>query len=281
MVAECNKLKCLFDVVDWSAVSFVRMQSLLNLEKLEIRNCERLQEVFKLEGLLTGEGEQQNLLLSRLKEMLLYNLLELRCIWKGLTKLINLNCLTYLKVINCRKLRYLFTPTLASSLQNLNCLEIHSCDELEYLIAKDEENRILSDGDLQPLHFPQLCKVIVNECNKLKFLFPITIVDSLLGLSYLEVQGASQLVEVFAHEDEGDAAIQKDVTLPKLNYIALDLLPSLVNFCPMNYHSILPNLRGLIVKSCPNMTTSFTCTPDKTVHINGEVTQSSFLLLFL
>ena len=94
---------------DWNAISFDLMQGLSKLEELEIKNCGGIQEVIKLEGLLTIKGEQ-DMLLPRLKKMLLIDLHELRCIWKGATKLINLNNLEDLKVIGCKKLMHLFTP---------------------------------------------------------------------------------------------------------------------------------------------------------------------------
>ena len=223
--------------------------------------------MFKLKGLLNRKGEQKDMFPSRLKRMWLDELLDMRCIWKGPTQLINLNHLENLQVFGCKKLIYL-TPTLARSLQNLKCLEISRCDELEHLIVEDENDRILSKRHLQTLCFPKLDVVEVEECNKLKYLFPVTISHNLLELSSLKVETASQLVEVFTHEDEVDNLVQKEVTLPKLKDITLKRLPSLLNFFPRNYHVMLPNLHNLKVKKCPNMTTSFS---DKTVQVNGEV----------
>ena len=68
----------------------------------------------------------------------------------------------------------------------------------------------------------------------------MTIADSLLELKILIVKENSQLMEVFTHE--GDAGVQKDVTLP-LELMGLKGLPSLVNFCPKNYQFILPKWR--------------------------------------
>ena len=270
---------------DWNAISVILMQGLLNLEILEIKNCGGLLEVFKLEGLLTREGEQQNLLHPRLKKIFLHDLLELRCIWKGPTQYLNLDNLEELEVLGCNKLTHLFTPILARSLQNLERLRIEGCDEVEYLIAKEEEDQILSE---KPLYFPKLKIVSVKGCNKLKYLFPITMTGSLLELFTLKVEGASQLVEVFANEDKevfanedkGDIVVKKDVTLPMIDEISLEGLPSLVNFCPRNYHAILPELYHLKVQRCPNMTMKFTRAPDESVHINGEVC-THYLAVFI
>jgi hypothetical protein len=268
-------------VDSWNAVLVILMQGLLNLKELKIKNCGELQEVFKLEGLLTREGQQQNVLLPRLKKMLLHDLLELRCIWKGPTQRIHLNNLEHLEVFGCKKLINLFTPTLARRLLNLKCLEIGRCDQLEHLIVEDEEDQILLEIHLQTPCFPKLDVVKVKECNKLKCLFPVAIAHDLLELSCLKVEGASQLVEVFAHEDERDTLVQKNVTIPKLAHIRLEQLPSLVNFCPRNYQVILPDLYFLEVQSCPNMSTSFVPPSDNTVQINGEVPTISAVFIFL
>ena len=237
------------------------MQCLLNLEELKIENCGGLLEVFNLKGLLNRKGEQKDVFLARLKTMWLHKLLDMRCIWKGPTQLINLNHLENLQVFGCKKLIHLFTANLARSLQSLKFLEIERCDELEYVIAKDEEDQILSKRPLQTLCFPKLEVVKVKECSKLKCLFPVTISHNLLELSSLKVEGASQLVEVFAHEDEGDKLVQKDVTLPKLKDIRLERLPSLLNFFPRHYNVIMPALFILEVQSCPNMATRVARTP--------------------
>ena len=268
----------ILSVDDWNATSFDLMQGLSNLEELKIKNCGEIQEVIKLEGLLTIKGEQQDLLLPRLKKMWLIDLHELRCIWKGATKLINLNNLERLDVNGCKKLTHLFTPALAQSLQKLKCLEIERCDELEHIIVENVEEQVSSENNIQPLCFPKLKRVGVRYCNKLKYLFPMTISDSLLELKILILKENSQLMEVFTLE--GDAGVQKDVTLPQLQLMELEGLTSLVSFCPKNYQFILPELWELRVESCKNMRTTFTRTPDRSVLINGEVIQYSWLFFY-
>ena len=269
-VKSCNKLKYLFHVDHWNPVSIF-----LTLEELELKNCGGLQEVFNFEGFLTREGEQQDEFFPRLRKMFLVELHELTYIWKGPIQLINFNNLEDLKVIGCKKLTHLFTPALTQSLQKLKILEIERCDELEHIIVENVEEQVSSENHLQPLCFPKLIRVNVRYCNKLKYLFPMTIADSLLELKFLIAEENSQLMEVFTHE--GDAGVQKDVTLPQLEFMGLIGLPSLVNFCPNNYQFILPKWRQLIVESCENMRTTFTNTPDRSVLINGEVIQYSCL----
>ena len=274
VVKSCNKLKCLFHVDRWNAVSIF-----LTLEELELKNCGGLQEVFNFEGFLTREGEQEDEFFPRLRKMFLVELHELTYIWKGPTKLINLNNLEHLKVKECKKLTHLFTPALSQSLQKLKFLEIERCDELEHIIVENVEEQVSSENHLQPLCFPKLERVNVRYCNKLKYLFPMTIADGLLELKIHIVRENSQLMEVFTHE--GDAGVPKYVTLPQLEFMGLKGLPSLVNFCPKNYQFILPKLWELRVESCKKMRTTFTRTPDRSVLINGEVIQYSCLFFII
>ncbi|XP_030928346.1 disease resistance protein At4g27190-like isoform X1 [Quercus lobata] len=215
-------------------------QGLLNLEDLGINNCEELEELFKPAGFLSQGNYQDELLLSRLT------------------------------VSRCKRLRKLFTLTIAQSLQKLRFLNIDSCDELEHLITQDDQ--ILPEAHLQHTFFPRLVDVSVNECNKMTCLFPVTIADGLLRLRRVEVKGASQFVEVFAQKDERDGQIRKDVLLPKLKYLTFTRLPRLVNLCPRNYHFTLPSLcrLDLDVLTCPDITDRFTSALDDVVHVNGE-----------
>ena len=227
-------------------------QGLLNLEDLGINNCEELEEMFKPAGFLSQGNYQDELLLSRLT------------------------------VSRCKRLRKLFTLTIAQSLQKLRFLNIDRCDELELLITQDDQ--ILPEAHLQHTFFPQLVEVSVNECNKMTCLFPVTIADGLLRLRRVEIKGASQFVEVFAQKDEREGQIRKDVLLPKLKYLTFTRLPRLVNLCPRNYHFTLPSLYrlDLDVLTCPDITDRFTSALEDVVHVNGEVKlQFLQLVLFL
>ena len=144
--------------------------------------------MFNFEGLHTREGEQQDEFSPRLRRMCLVHLHELTYIWKGSIQLVNLKNLENLKVIGCKKLMHLFTPILVQSLQKLKFLEIERCDELEHLIDENVEEQVSSESHFQPLCFPKLERVNVKFCNKLKSLFPLTIVYSLLELQIFQVK---------------------------------------------------------------------------------------------
>ena len=90
--------------------------------------------------------------LSTLKELRLYDLPELRVVWrKGPIQVVNFRNLTHLDVSFCPRLRYILSPTIARNLPQLSSLFIFECEELEYIIEKDQT--LSQDHHLQPICF--------------------------------------------------------------------------------------------------------------------------------
>ena len=124
--------------------------------------------------------------LTRLETLKLKSLPDrsMRSVWKSLL----LSNLTTLEVNECKRITHVFTYNMIASLVHLKVLKIWLCEELEQIIAKDDDERdkILSVSHLQSLCFPSLCKIEVRECRKLKNLFPIAMASGLLKLKILK-----------------------------------------------------------------------------------------------
>ncbi|KAJ6314018.1 hypothetical protein OIU78_017636 [Salix suchowensis] len=131
---------------------------------------------------------------------------------------------------------------MVASLVQLESLDISDCEELEQIIAKDnddEKGQILSGSDLQSLCFPNLCQVVINRCNKLRSLFPVAMASGLPKLETLEVENSSQLLGVFGQDDDASPVnVEKQMVLPNLSYLFLHNLPSIV-LDVMIYHSLV------------------------------------------
>jgi hypothetical protein len=98
-----------------------------------------------------------------------------------------------------------------ASLLQLEFLEISNCEELEQIIANDnddEKDQILSGSDLQSSCFPNLCRLEIRRCNKLKSLFPVAMASGLKKLQILTVVESSQLLGVFGQDDHAVKVIQ-------------------------------------------------------------------------
>jgi len=61
---------------------------------------------------------------------------SMRCLWKGLV----LSNLTTLVVSKCKRLTHVFSDSMIASLVQLNFLNIESCEELEQIIARDNDD---------------------------------------------------------------------------------------------------------------------------------------------
>ncbi|XP_038992308.1 probable disease resistance protein At4g27220 isoform X1 [Hibiscus syriacus] len=226
------------------------------------------EEVFKVQGGLYP--------FSNIKKLQLIHFSEARTIWKDLAGVVTLENLTTLRLYDCKKLRYIFTPSTARSLSQLAILYIIGCEELEGIIlGKDQVSSSSNAGPaLQHISFPNLTRVIVTDCNNLKSLFPLGSATSLQGLTLLRVERNSKLEQIFEVEDETEVKT-KEIKFDRLEWIKLEGLPCLIDFCPKGYHFVFPGLRDLKIKEYPKMTTGFFVDSKQIVHSKSEVTEGS------
>jgi hypothetical protein len=88
-----------------------------------------------------------------------------------------------------------------ASLVQLEVLKIFSCEELEQIIARDnddENDQILLGDHLRSLCFPNLCEIEIRDCNKLKSLFPVAMASGLPNLQILSNKSLSILGSIWA-----------------------------------------------------------------------------------
>ncbi|CAL5394113.1 unnamed protein product [Camellia sinensis] len=115
-----------------------------NLDKLIVRNCSEVAEVFQLEGLNVGEGQHST------------------CLWnKDPHGILGLQILQYLTIKKCSLLRNLFTCSTAMALQQLKVLYLESCSVMEEVIAatKDGLKEVIDDV----IEFPKLEWLILKD----------------------------------------------------------------------------------------------------------------------
>ncbi|KAB2032502.1 hypothetical protein ES319_D05G378900v1 [Gossypium barbadense] len=211
--------------------------------------------------------------LSTLYFLRLYKLTELRVIWSGPIQVEHFQNLAQLTVQDCRRLRYIFSPTIARNLPQLWTLVISNCEELEQMIEKDQTS---SQHHLQPICFPNLSYISIRNCENLKCLFPITLAHGgLPNLLRLCLEWVSKLEQVFEGDESNlNKEEEKVIRLPQLCSLELIELPNLVSFSPVGYHFIFPSLTDLRVKGCPNITTRFSVDSEKSVHAKTQASQS-------
>jgi len=194
-------------------------QGLKNLKEVIVDSCKSLEEVFEL-------GEEKELpLLSSLTLLQLRGLPELKCIWKGPTRHVSLHSLAHLYLNSLDKLTFIFTPSLAQSLQKLERLHIEYCHELKHIIIEEDgEREIIPESPC----FPQLKKINIYFCDKLEYVLPVSLSHincpqlrklslglrsnySFLGPRNFDAQLPLQRLTIKGHEEVGNWLAQLQV----------------------------------------------------------------------
>ena len=175
------------------------------------------------------------------------------------------------------KLRHICKTPLLLSFQNLKCLNVHGCGNLNYVFSAcvlrnlpllwrlfirdcNQLEKIIEDEEDHKACFPALQEIIIQRCNKLKSLFSINTSSGFPKLSNLRIEEASQLEEVFRHNM---CNVEDKLTLPSLYKLSLVKLPSLVTVC----HGFeLQTVKNLDVKDCPKLPSTSIVTIEAFTH---------------
>ncbi|KAH9657187.1 Disease resistance protein [Citrus sinensis] len=132
---------------------------------LDVRDCEDLECI--MEASKSPHGKS----LSRLAELSMWDLPELKWIWKAPAQhVISLQTLIELNVHRCNKLTYIFTLSQARSLEQLKSLHVSGCERLKCIVeAKSDHNeREISVGDGNTiLVLPLLRKLTLYDLQEL------------------------------------------------------------------------------------------------------------------
>ncbi|GMP73099.1 hypothetical protein CsSME_00030947 [Camellia sinensis var. sinensis] len=190
---------------------FNLLQRLQHLENLWVEDCKTLDQVFDFGS--EGEGMK---LLSSLRDLRLGPLPRLKHILNCCSRQhVELGNLRVMHVNECGKLKYVFQPSIAQALHQLEELSVFGCEEMEEIVAAkqnkghEEEERVYykmefkslkqlyltglpnlsgfcTGGDDFPFQWPSLEQLMVKECPKMKT-FVATTSDSTPKLKEVEV----------------------------------------------------------------------------------------------
>ena len=135
------------------------LQRLHNLEKLDVRRCSSVKEIFQLEGL---DEENQAQRLGRLREIILGSLPALTHLWKENSKSgLDLQSLESLEVWSCNSLISLVPCSV--SFQNLDTLDVWSCSSLRSLISPSVAKSLVKLRKLKIGGSHMMEEVVANE----------------------------------------------------------------------------------------------------------------------
>ncbi|TXG58227.1 hypothetical protein EZV62_016056 [Acer yangbiense] len=192
-----------------SVISGNLLWCLNNLKRLDVRYCESLEEVFDLEEL---NADENLAVMSRLSEFNLVDLPRLRNIWKTTyPQVLGFRNLKLMQVDSCSSLKYVFTPSLASGLVQLQELEIINCAMIEEIITTTEGSGIVDRIGNTPFRklkvlclqdLPQLRRFCTYSGNLIK----------LSSLSELFIENCPNMETFIYNSTRGDLPTVKEST---------------------------------------------------------------------
>ncbi|WJX31676.1 hypothetical protein P8452_20081 [Trifolium repens] len=263
------------------------------LIEIKVYNCNKLKSLFPLSMVFRhSQGDsvlnELEIVLPNLTEITLLNLpnfvdichgskldaVKLLILSKTASTLIqtwNFQCLRELALSNCKELKCLFSMGTHRSIPELMKLCVYDCQELEQIVAESEELVQLPNAEL---YFPKLKEITVFNCNKLKSLFPISMVTMLPQLSTLDLTRAAQLQEVFRHSREDDIMNQREIVLSNLEEITLADLPNFVDICHgCKLHAV--KLLRFFIYECPKTSPSLRQIQNQTGEAYDETEEAA------
>lgn len=178
----------------------------------------------------------------------LSNLPHMTCLFVGPKNSFILQNLETITIVQCEKLETIFSASVLRCLPKLLSLQIQECKELKKIIEDDDVEDIhqeMYSKSLSPKTcFPNLVVLGVDNCIKLKCVFPVSFCKELPELKILHIERAPELEEIFG--GEGDQKVE----IPKLNFVVFIDLPSL---CQQRIQ--FQTIKHL-VRNCPKLSLS-------------------------
>ncbi|XP_057742365.1 uncharacterized protein LOC130960881 isoform X1 [Arachis stenosperma] len=258
IVDECASLKSLFP-------------KSVNIQRLEVKNCEKLVEIVSRDELAKEKKANKLVnIFSNLSCLKLWNLPNLSYIYHGMEvseislsnallpwhMLHSLHKLKELVVGTCGSFETIFDVKDAPTNEEdtnmitvipLKTLTLEHLPTLTHIWNKDPKRSSLS--------FPCLEEVVVNGCKSLTSLLPASLPMS--NMKKIDVKNCEELVEIVTKDEADNEEINKELIMfPKLTSLTLHNLPNLTYIYAGMQILNLPKLRELDISQCKFATDS-------------------------
>ncbi|CAH1435323.1 unnamed protein product [Lactuca virosa] len=163
------------------------MHSFHNLHKLKLERVKGVEVVFEIESptsrelVTTHHNQQQSIILPNLQELDLWNMDNMIHVLKcsNWNKFFTLpkqqsespfHNLTTIPIMNCKSIKYLFSPLMAELLSNLKTIMIRECDGMEEVVSNrdDEDEEMTTSTQTTTNLFPHLDSLTLKYTRNLK-----------------------------------------------------------------------------------------------------------------
>ncbi|XP_044482560.1 uncharacterized protein LOC123208953 [Mangifera indica] len=246
---KCGNIKYVFP----SSIAKILHQ----LQQLRIQNCKALEEIVAKEE---GANAVVHFVFPNITLLKFEDLPELIAFYPGIYAL-EMPKLKELVIKDCTKYASLKENNVKTELNILAPKSIFLDNkvhfrDLEVLELKNISFGKIWDSQLSTSSYQNLTHLTLFECDKIKYVFPLSIAKSLQQLQYLELTSCKVLEIIVTPEEGTEAAI--NFFFPQVSTVKLQYLPRFTDFYPRIHTSEWPKLRELVVEDCPkfNMFTS-------------------------
>ncbi|KAK9944575.1 hypothetical protein M0R45_010136 [Rubus argutus] len=208
--------------------------------------------------------------------------------------------LRFVVVTNCDNLHGVFSSNVVQNLQNLEQLEVKYCEALETVFdlegleikeKNDATATLLSclekielsylpmlayvwKPNPNILAFQNLNVLQVFRCDRLKYVFPLFMVEGLVKLKFMFIRFCPGLEDVFAkNEEHGNGETTNKIVIPQVRTLHLTNLLKLRTFCPVPCAVDCPSLKSLALTHSLDMKTFVPpvgATGSDPIHLFGE-----------
>ncbi|KAK7305060.1 hypothetical protein VNO77_42959 [Canavalia gladiata] len=164
-----------------------------------------------------------------------------------------------IEIERCNKLKAIFSSTIVTRLPRLEILTVRDCNEMEEVISLDSDKvgKLRNLPALsQQVCFPVLFMIRIERCNRLKTIFPATIVTSLPELFQLVVKDCNEWEEIISSDIEelgqqrSLTAPSQQICFPKLQTISIEKCNKLKTIFYSTMVTSLTELHHIDVKDC-------------------------------
>ncbi|XP_062005770.1 disease resistance protein SUMM2-like [Rosa rugosa] len=193
-----------------------------------------------------------------LRELRICFLKNFKEIWNNQLSPRSFSKLRCLIVSNCSKLVHLVPTFMQSRLQQLEMISVEDCPSIEEIfefrrLSVAEEMQINKIIDSRQTHgVPHLLSLNIYGCNSLKNLLSPSIARSLGQLMSITMHECHKIEEIITKPARGDETEDK-IMLPRLKYLKIWNLSSLIAFSQGNYNFAWPSMKKLSTGNCPKM----------------------------
>ncbi|OWM85504.1 hypothetical protein CDL15_Pgr019128 [Punica granatum] len=253
------------------------VRALRKLEKLHVISCPSLRVIYHMQGLTQDRVEYSDHVVvgAQLKELLLRGLPKLEHIWNIADpgRILSFHNLGSVKVGACESLKYVFPPSVAKVLYNLNVLWIENNSGLEEIVAAAVEKEEIAAGTSEFV-FPRATSLKLSGLLGLNSFCQRRHISKWPSLEKLEIKSCDRIRNLFCHidffqdapgnsNDVGSPPQQTLFLVDKVSFLCLERLEiSSMNNLTTIWHSqvaadSLSELIEITVEGCDKLVTLF------------------------